>query len=56
MATLVRRKTTEAVTGYLFLAPWLFIFLTFILFSLGYALYLSLTRYDLLTAPEWWGI
>ena len=56
MATLVRKKTTEAVTGYLFLVPWLFIFLTFILFSLGYALYLSLTRYNLLTVPEWWGL
>jgi multiple sugar transport system permease protein len=56
MATLSRRKTAEAITGYLFLAPWLFIFLTFILFSIVYALYLSLTRYDLLSAPQLWGL
>jgi multiple sugar transport system permease protein len=56
MATRNRRKTTEAITGYLFLAPWLFIFLTFILFSIVYALYLSFTRYDLLSAPQLWGL
>ncbi len=50
------KKTVEAITGYLFLSPWLFIFLTFILFSLGYALYLSFTRYDLLSPAQWWGI
>jgi len=56
MAKQNRKKTAEAVTGYLFLSPWLFIFLTFILFSLGYALYLSFTRYNLLNPPEWWGL
>ena len=50
------KKTVEAITGYLFLSPWLFIFLTFILFSLGYALYLSFTRYDLLSPAKLWGI
>ncbi|OGO26659.1 MAG: ABC transporter permease [Chloroflexi bacterium RBG_16_54_11] len=40
----------------MFLSPWLFIFLTFIVLSLGYALYLSFTRYNLLRPPEWWGI
>ncbi len=56
MANVNRRKTSEALTGYLFLSPWLFIFLTFIVLSLGYALYLSFTRYNLLRPPEWWGI
>jgi len=56
MAKQNRKKTAEAITGYLFLSPWLFIFFTFILFSLGYALYLSLTRYNLLNPPEWWGL
>jgi len=56
MDTPKRKKTAEALTGYLFISPWLFIFLTFILFSLAYALYLSFTRYDLLTAAKWWGI
>jgi multiple sugar transport system permease protein len=56
MATQNRRKSAEAITGYLFLVPWLFIFLTFILFSIVYALYLSLTKYDLLSAPQLWGL
>ena len=56
MAKLNRKKAGEAVTGYLFLAPWLFYFLTFVIISLGYALYLSFTRYNLLNPPEWWGI
>ncbi len=56
MAKQNRKKTAEAITGYLFLSPWLFIFFTFILFSLGYALYLSMTRYNLLNPPEWWGL
>jgi multiple sugar transport system permease protein len=51
-----RRKTTEALTGYLFISPWLFIFLIFITFSLGYALYLSFTRYNLLSPSQWWGV
>lgn len=51
-----RRKTSEAITGYLFLSPWLFIFLIFIVLSLGYAFYLSLTRYELLTPPKFWGL
>ncbi len=52
----MRSKTAEAITGYLFLSPWLFIFIIFITFSLGYALYLSFTRYNLLTPPQWWGL
>jgi multiple sugar transport system permease protein len=56
MRRINRRKVSEAVTGYLFLSPWLFIFFTFILFSLVYALYLSFTKYNLLTPPQWWGI
>jgi multiple sugar transport system permease protein len=51
-----RKKTLEALTGYLFISPWLFIFFTFIVFSLGYAIYLSFTSYNLLSTPEWWGL
>ena len=50
-----RRKFTEALIGYLFISPWLFIFFTFSVFSLGYAFYLSFTRYNLLSAPQPWG-
>jgi multiple sugar transport system permease protein len=51
-----RKKASEALTGYLFISPWLFIFLIFILFSLGYALYLSFTKYNLLSPAVWWGL
>ncbi len=50
-----RKKAAEAITGYLFISPWLFIFFIFITFSLGYALYLSFTRYNLLSPAQWWG-
>jgi len=56
MARLRNKKTTEALTGYLFVAPWLFIFFTFSVFSLIYAIYLSFTRYNLLSAPQWAGL
>ncbi len=51
-----RRKTAEALTGYLFISPWLFIFIIFLSFSLFYALYLSFTKYDLLSPPIMWGV
>ena len=51
-----RKKTAEALTGYLFITPWLFIFIIFLAFSLGYALYLSFTKYNLLSPAVWWGI
>ncbi len=40
----------------MFLSPWLFIFIVFILISLAYAFYLSFTKYDLLTPPKWFGL
>ncbi len=51
-----QKKVAEAITGYLFISPWLFIFLTFSVFSLGYALFLSFTKYNLLRPPEFWGL
>lgn len=51
-----RRKRSEALTAYAFLSPYLFIFTIFILFSIGYALFLSFTRYNLLRPPELWGL
>jgi multiple sugar transport system permease protein len=56
MTALARRKLGDILTAYVFLAPYLFIFFTFSLFAIGYALYLSFTRYNLLRPPEWWGI
>jgi len=50
------KKRSEALTAYGFLLPYLFIFLTFTLFSISYAIYLSFTRYNLLRPPEFWGL
>lgn len=51
-----RKKVAEAINGYLFISPWLLIFITFSVFSLGYAFYLSFTSYNLLKPPVWWGL
>ncbi len=50
------KKRSEALTAYTFLLPYLFIFLTFTVFAIGYAIYLSFTKYNLLKAPLWWGL
>lgn len=41
--------------GYLFLTPWLIGFFGLSLFPILASFYLSLTRYDLFTAPQWRG-
>jgi len=49
------RKAREAAAAYAFLTPWL---LGMVLLTLGpmlYSLYLSFTRYDLLSDPKWVG-
>ncbi len=44
------------LTGYLFLGPWLIGFIVFTLGPVLASMYLSFTRFDLLTAPRWIGI
>lgn len=56
MSRMQNKKLEEAITAYLFLSPWLFVFFVFIVFSIGFALYLSFTRYNLLRPPEFWGL
>lgn len=51
-----RKKVSEAVTGYLFISPWLIIFTIFSLVSMAYAVYLSFTSYNLLKPPQLWGL
>src|SRR5258708_7500606 len=51
-----RRAIGEALTAYTFLAPYLFIFLAFTVVGIVYAAYLSFTKYNLLTPPQWWGL
>ena len=65
---LVRSKPQDAVTpaggrsgngdlsGYLFLLPWLLGFLFFTLGPTLVSLYLSFTKFDLLTSPRWVGL
>ena len=51
-----RRRMSDGLAGYLFLAPWL---AGFFLLTLGptlASLYLSFTRYDLLNDPVWVGM
>jgi multiple sugar transport system permease protein len=55
-AQTVRRKRSEALTAYTFLLPYLFIFVTFTVFAIVYAIYLSFTKYNLLRPPVWWGL
>ncbi len=53
-----RRKSLRAHEGrvaYLFLAPWIVGMLTLTLGPMIYSLYLSFTKYNLLTSPEWIG-
>jgi multiple sugar transport system permease protein len=51
-----RRRRGEAFTAYVMLSPWLFIFFVFIVFSIGWAFYLSFTNYNLFSAPKWVGL
>jgi multiple sugar transport system permease protein len=46
----------EAAWGYFFIAPWIIGFLAFSLGPIAATIYLSLTEYRILTAPEWTGI
>lgn len=55
-ASTKNRKLAEAVTGYLFISPWLIIFIIFSVISLIYAVYLSFTSYNLLRPPQFWGL
>ncbi len=50
------RRTREALAAYAFLAPWVVGLVGLTLGPMLYSLYLSFTRYDLLTPPEWAGL
>ena len=54
--TLRERLSSRAVTPWLFLAPVILFGLVFFLLPLGYAAYISLTRWDSLMPPRWVGI
>lgn len=46
----------EAVTGWLFAAPWIVGFLVFTLGPMLFSLYTSFTEYNIIRAPEWIGL
>ena len=50
----VRRHHNLA--GYLFISPWLFGFITFVLLPIVASFVLAFTRYDILSPPEWVGL
>jgi multiple sugar transport system permease protein len=51
-----RQEAKENVIGYLFMLPWFVGLLTLTLGPMLASLYLSFTRYDLLSAPQWIGL
>ncbi len=51
-----RKRHKHNLAGYAFLAPWLIGLFAFTLIPMVYSLYLSLTKFNLLTAPQWIGL
>jgi multiple sugar transport system permease protein len=51
-----RKRHKHNLAGYGFLAPWLIGVFGFTLIPMVYSLYLSLTKFNLLTAPQWTGL
>src|SRR5215208_4853791 len=50
------RDRRHLFQGLLFVSPWLFGFLALTVFPLIFSFYISLTRYDLIRAPEFVGL
>lgn len=51
-----QRAKREAITGWLFAAPWVIGFLIFTVGPMLFSLYASFTDYNLIRAPEWIGL
>ena len=51
-----QRRRTNLIMGYLFLAPYLLVTLTFTIGVVLFALYISFNRYDIFTPPQWVGL
>ncbi|OMF16284.1 carbohydrate ABC transporter permease [Paenibacillus baimaensis] len=47
--------SSDNISGYVFISPWLFGFLVFSLLPILASLYLAFTKYDILSEPEWVG-
>jgi multiple sugar transport system permease protein len=51
-----QRARKETLAGYGFLIPWLIGFVGLTVGPMAYSLYLSFTRYNIFTAPQWIGL
>jgi multiple sugar transport system permease protein len=51
-----RKRHKHNLIGYGFITPWLVGIFGFTLLPMAYSLYLSLTKFNLLTAPQWIGL
>ncbi len=56
MSMRMRRQLSEWLTAYVFLSPYLFTFGVFTVFAVCRAFYLSFTKYDLFSPPQWVGL
>ncbi len=56
MAKMSRLAKKKAIYGYAFISPWLIGFLLFVLGPVLASIYLSFTKYELFTPPQWVGL
>jgi len=49
-------KNRNNLAGYIFISPWLVGFLMFTIIPMLWSLYLSFTKYDILSSPRWVGL
>jgi multiple sugar transport system permease protein len=50
-----KRWNAENISGYVFISPWLIGFFAFSIIPIVASLYLSFTKYDILSPPQWIG-
>ncbi|MET8848714.1 sugar ABC transporter permease [Amycolatopsis sp. NPDC004625] len=50
-----RKRHKDNLAAYAFLSPWFLGIFGFVLLPMAYSLYLSLTKFDLLSSPQWVG-
>lgn len=51
-----KRNNMNNIAGYIFISPWLIGLLAFTIIPMIMSLYLSFTKYNILTEPEWIGL
>ena len=56
MNRLNKRAVRDTLGSYVFLVPWLIGFFLLTLYPMCYSLYLSFTRFNIRTPPQWIGM